>query len=58
MSGVQLIFEFPDVRAERRFIGIRCALDRHRNGFTIYSYQLHFTINIGECTFDIQFFLD
>jgi hypothetical protein len=30
ISGVQLIFKIPDVRAERRFIGIHCELVVHR----------------------------
>ena len=43
---VQLIFDFPDGRAERR--EFRCGLDGHRKQFTLYRHRLHYTISIGE----------
>ena len=49
LSGVQLIFEFPDSPAERHFIGTHLSLDDHRRKCTIYCHRLHLTINIGEC---------
>ena len=57
VNGVQLIFdsELPGIRADRRFICSRCVLDGQRSRCTIYRHRLHFTINIGECTWHTNF---
>lgn len=52
MRGVQLIFEFPEIRAERIYNGVgkHSAPVGSRKLCIVYSHRPHFTINIGEYT--------